>query len=205
MTDNNTDGFLVAIDGPNGAGKSTLIEMIKNEMITRGCDVYITKEPTNTQLGEFIRDFSEKHCGISLACLVAADRYEHIENEILPELSKGKLVITDRYVLSSLILQQMDGVSNDFILHLNSGIVKPDLQVAVYANDEILQNRLKDRKTLTRFEKGNQSNMELVYMKRGVAELLNRNVYILQIDNTDNLVDNVEKIVYHIINNWRAG
>lgn len=205
MTDNNTDGFLVAIDGPNGAGKSTLIEMIKDEMITRGCDVYITKEPTNTQLGEFIRDFSEKHCGISLACLVAADRYEHIENEILPELSKGKLVITDRYVLSSLILQQMDGVSNDFILHLNSGIVKPDLQVAVYANDEILQNRLKDRKTLTRFEKGNQSNMELVYMKRGVAELLNRNVYILQIDNTDNLVDNVEKIVYHIINNWRAG
>lgn len=203
MIDNYTDGFLVAIDGPNGAGKTTLIEMIKDKMVTEGYDVYITKEPTNTQLGKFIRDFSERHFGISLACLVAADRYEHIESEIWPELTRGKLVITDRYILSSLILQQMDGVSSNFLLHINSEIIKPDLQIAVYANDEILQNRLKERKILTRFEKGNQSNSEIVYMKKGISELKTRNVCILQIDNTNNLVDNVEKIVYHIISNWR--
>lgn len=46
---------------------------------------YITREPTNTDLGNFTRKFSEHHSGISLACLVVADRYEHILSEILPE------------------------------------------------------------------------------------------------------------------------
>lgn len=97
----------------------------------------------------------------------------------------------------------MDGVSSNFLLHINSEIIKPDLQIAVYADDEMLQNRLKERNILTRFEKGNQSNSEIVYMKKGISELEDRNVCILQIDNTNNLVDNVEKIVYHIISNWR--
>lgn len=70
--------FFVAIDGPNSVGKSTLIEAIKIKMESLGYIVYTTKEPTNTKLGRFIRQFAEEHSGISLACLVAADRYEHI-------------------------------------------------------------------------------------------------------------------------------
>ena len=102
-------GFLVAVDGPNGVGKSTLIGAVEIKMKLLGYRVYITKEPTNTELGKFVRKFSENHFGTSLACLVAADRYEHIVSELVPELQKGSLVITDRYILSSLILQQMDG------------------------------------------------------------------------------------------------
>ena len=91
-----TNGFLVSVDGPNGVGKSTLIESVKTRLEFRGYATYTTKEPTNTECGSFVRKFAENHSGISLACLVAADRYEHIENEILPELKKGKIVITDR-------------------------------------------------------------------------------------------------------------
>lgn len=83
--DNDTKGFLVAIDGPNGVGKSTLIEEIKTQLEIENNEVYITREPTNTDLGNFTRKFSEHHSGISLACLVAADRYEHILSEILPD------------------------------------------------------------------------------------------------------------------------
>lgn len=204
LENNKTDGFFVAVDGPNGAGKSTLIETIKIKMASEGYDVYTTSEPTNTELGTFIRGFAENHFGISLACLVAADRYEHIMNEISPELNKGKLVITDRYVLSSLILQEMDGVSDTFILNLNSKIIKPDLQVAVFADEKTLQKRLAERKELTRFEKGNQSNMELFYMDKGIAELEKRNVDVLRINNNDNLEDNVEKVISRIISNWRT-
>lgn len=166
-------------------------------MASEGYDVYTTSEPTNTELGIFIRGFAENHSGISLACLVAADRYEHIMNEISPELNRGKLVITDRYVLSSLILQEMDGVSKTFILNLNSKIIKPDLQVAVFADEKTLQKRLAERKELTRFEKGNQSNMELFYLDKGIAELEKRNVDVLRINNNDNLEDNVEKVISH--------
>lgn len=168
-----------------------------------GYTVYTTKEPTDTKLGDFIRKFAENHSGRSLACLVAADRYEHISNEIIPELKKGALVITDRYVLSSLILQEMDDVSNTFILNLNSDIVKPDLQLAVFANEEVLQKRLADRTVLTRFERGNQSNKELIYMESGIVELEKLGVNVLRINNNDNLEANVEKIITFIVNNWR--
>ena len=112
-------GFLVAVDGPNGVGKSTLIGAVEIKMKLLGYRVYITKEPTNTELGKFVRKFSENHFGTSLACLVAADRYEHIVSELVPELQKGSLVITDRYILSSLILQQMDGVNSTFIFDIS--------------------------------------------------------------------------------------
>ena len=202
LENNNSKGFFVAVDGPNGVGKSTLIETIKTKMESKGYAVYMTKEPTTTELGDFIRKFAEDHSGISLACLVAADRYEHITNEIIPELNKGKLVIADRYVLSSLILQVMDGVSDTFVLDLNSNIVKPDLQLAVFADEEILHKRLAERNVLTRFENGNQSNSELIYMKKGIVELEKRNVNVLCINNNDNLETNAEEVVSCIVNNW---
>ena len=145
MLEISTKGFLEAVDGPNGVGKSTLIQAIKTTMETMGFLIYTTREPTNTEFGNFVRKYAENHSGISLACLVAADRYEHIRNEIIPELNKGKAVITDRYVLSSLILQGIDDVRDSFILNLNSEIVKPDLQVAVFANEDILQKRLAEQ------------------------------------------------------------
>ena len=196
-------GFLVAIDGPNGVGKSTLIEAVKIKMELLGYSIYTTKEPTNTELGEFVKRFSENHSGTSLACLVAADRYEHIINEIIPELKKESIVLTDRYILSSLILQKMDGVSSKFIIDINAEAIKPDLQVEVFADEEILQKRLVKRNVLTRFEKGNQSNSELYYMEKGIGELEKENVNIIRINNNDNLESNVEKVVSYIINNWR--
>lgn len=204
MLEIGTKGFLVAIDGPNGAGKSTLIETIKNRLEFKGHLIYTTREPTNTECGSFVRKFAESHSGMGLACLVAADRYEHIENEILPELKKGKVVITDRYILSSLILQQMDGVSDTFLWNLNSKIIKPDLQVAVFADEAVLQKRLSERDLLTRFEKGNQSYNELFYMNKGIVELEKRNVDVLCVYNNSNLENNVEEIVSCIIKKWRA-
>ena len=145
-------GYFIAVDGPNGVGKSTLIAAIKNKLEILGYDVYVTREPTDTKLGNFLREFAEQHSGVSLACMVAADRYEHIINEIMPALGEGKIVISDRYILSSLILQEMDGVGTEFILNTNSEIIKPDLQLAVIADEKILQERLSERDVLTRFE-----------------------------------------------------
>ena len=193
------DGYFIAVDGPNGVGKSTLIESIKNKLEILGYDVYITKEPTNTRLGNFLREFAEKHSGISLACLVAADRYEHITNEILPALEDGKMVISDRYILSSLILQEMDGVSATFLLTVNSEIIKPDLQLAVFADENVLQKRLSERDTLTRFEKGNQSKSELDFMEKGIIELRKNSIEVMNIYNNDNLEENVEKVVSYVV------
>ena len=207
MKKNKKKGFFVAIDGPNGVGKTTLLEAIekslKKRMENKKVLFYKTKEPTDSFLGKFIRKISEKITGDSLACLVSADRYEHLKNEIIPELKKGKIVITDRYILSSLILQVMDGVKESFIFNLNSKIIKPDLQLAIFAKEEIIQNRLKQQDKLTRFEKNNQSKKEINNMRKGIEKLKKLNIEVLCINNNDDLEFNANKIADCIINNWR--
>lgn len=91
-----------------------------------------------------------------------------------------------------------------FLFDINSKIIKPDLQVAVFADETVLQKRLLERKELTRFEKGNQSYNELFYMNKGIVKLEKRNVDVLCVNNNANLDNNVEEIVSYIIKKWRV-
>ena len=97
----------------------------------------------------------------------------------------------------------MDGVKESFILNLNSKIIKPDLQLAIFAEEEIIQNRLKQRDKLTRFEKNNQSKKEINNMEKGIEKLKKLNIEVLSINNNDDLEYNANKIVDYIIENWR--
>ena len=200
MNKNLYSGKLIAVDDPNGAGKTTIIQELKKELEKRRIEACFTKEPTDNELGCFVREYAERFDGISVACLVAADRYQHLRDEIVPQLEKGKIVITDRYVLSSLILQRMDEVSEEFILALNNEIVQPDLQVAVFADRDVIQNRLKERSCLTRFEKGNKTNKELEYMEKGIQVLQEQGIDVFQLINDNNLGDSVAKVTQAIIN-----
>ncbi len=200
MNRNVYNGKLVAIDGPNGAGKTTIIQELKKELEKREIDAYFTKEPTGNELGCFVREYAEKCEGISIACLVAADRYQHLQDEIIPQLEKGKIVITDRYILSSLILQRMDEVSEEFIMALNNEIIQPDLQIAVFADSQIVQSRLKERDSLTRFEKDNKTNIELKYMERGIQILQEKGIKVFKLVNDDDLKGNVFRVIQEIIN-----
>ena len=200
MNRNVYNGKLVAIDGPNGAGKTTIIQELKKELEKREIDTYFTKEPTGNELGCFVREYAEKSKGMSIACLVAADRYQHLQDEIIPQLEKGKIVITDRYILSSLILQRMDEVSEEFIMELNNEIIQPDLQIAVFADSQIIQSRLKERDSLTRFEKDNKTNIELKYMERGVQILQEKGINVFKLVNDDDLKGNVFRVIQEIIN-----
>ena len=78
----NNTGYFVAVDGPNGSGKTTVINAIAEKLGLMGYKVKTTREPTNSILGEFVRKYAEGHKGLSIACMVTADRYEHIKNEI---------------------------------------------------------------------------------------------------------------------------
>ena len=97
----------------------------------------------------------------------------------------------------------MEGVKESFILNLNSKIIKPDLQLAIFAEEEIIQNRLKQRDKLTRFEKNNQSKKEINNMEKGIDKLRKLNVEVLCINNNDDLEYNANKIADYIIENWR--
>jgi len=147
-------GLFVAIDGPSGIGKSTVTSLLADALSARDCQVLATKEPTATPLGSLARFGTDDYHGLTLACLVAADRYQHLEREIRPALQAGLIVLCDRYVASSLVLQGLDGVPADFVWRLNQHADRPDLCVILTGDAACARNRAERRGLYSRFHRG---------------------------------------------------
>lgn len=146
-------GIFVTIDGPGGVGKSTTTRYLHHRLATRGYDVYATAEPSDDVLGRLARrpgTYTEH----ALACLVAADRYHHLDTEIRPALRAGRIVVSDRYVPSSHVLQRIDGVPLAFIEAINTEATIPDLAVLLTATPNAIAARIDQRGTRNRFETG---------------------------------------------------
>ncbi|MFJ5545890.1 dTMP kinase, partial [Micromonospora chalcea] len=120
-------GLFVVVDGPSGVGKTTASALLVRLLAQEGWPVHPTKEPSNSVLGRTARHGTDEYRGLTLACLVAADRYHHLETEVRPALKAGKVVVCDRYLPTSLVLQRLDGVEPDFIWRLNRHADRPDL------------------------------------------------------------------------------
>ena len=145
-------GLFIAIDGPNGVGKSTVIEHLARVLTERGHRVVTTREPTDTELGRWIRAQQHRIRGKALACLVTADRYEHLDALVRPAVASGAIVLCDRYICSSLVYQIADGVSSSFVFSINSGIMKADRIFLIRARPSTIAARMKTRSSVTRFE-----------------------------------------------------
>lgn len=141
----NEPGFLVTVDGPNGAGKTSLTHAVASALREAGNGVHTTCEPSPTPMGELVRASEIEMNGRALACLVAADRHHQARTEMAEHLAAGQIVLCDRYVESSLVLQRLDGVETEFILAINSGIPRPDLRILLSATTEALEERLAAR------------------------------------------------------------
>jgi dTMP kinase len=94
-------GKFITFEGIDGSGKSTQLRMLASELRLRGFDVLTTCEPGGTPLGRRLREaFLETEETVSPLAellLFAADRAQHVDFLIKPELDAGKIVISDRY------------------------------------------------------------------------------------------------------------
>jgi dTMP kinase len=103
-------GVLLALEGGEGAGKSTQARLLAIWLRDQGYDVVTTHEPGATKMGMRLRALllDPAHTGLTPraeALMYAADRAEHVESVIIPALERGAIVVTDRYIDSSLAYQ----------------------------------------------------------------------------------------------------
>ncbi|MEU3144131.1 dTMP kinase [Streptomyces sp. NPDC006999] len=103
-------GFFIALEGGDGAGKSTQAETLAEWIRDKGHEVVLTREPGATPVGKRLRSIllDVSSAGLSHraeALLYAADRAEHIDTVVRPALERGAVVISDRYIDSSVAYQ----------------------------------------------------------------------------------------------------
>lgn len=104
-------GFFITLEGGEGSGKSTQVPVVADFFRQRGYDVVCTREPGGTKLAEQIRsvlltkDPEEDLCDKSELLLMYAARAQLVETLIKPSLAQGKVVISDRFDLSTLAYQ----------------------------------------------------------------------------------------------------
>lgn len=133
-----TRGLFVALEGGDGAGKSTQIKRLTRHLQANGHNVLTTREPGGSELGEQIRNLvlNPQFAPVDArteALLFAASRSAHVETVIGPALEEGRMVITDRFLDSSVAYQGAGRrLGTDTVRELNAWAVNglvPDLTV----------------------------------------------------------------------------
>lgn len=132
-------GYFITFEGPDGAGKTTVInEVVKAIQGQCKREILVTREPGGSKIAEKIRDIILDPANTEMnakteALLYAASRSQHVSEIINPALKRGDLVISDRFVDSSLAYQgQGRGLGIDEVAQINdfaTGHLEPDLTI----------------------------------------------------------------------------
>jgi dTMP kinase len=149
-------GKFISIEGLDRCGKSTHAKLLARWLRSRGHAVLLTDEPTDSAIGRMIKQVLRGELKVPLdaeALLFAADRVQHFANIINPALQEGKIVISERYVHSSLAYQPARGLSMGWVRKINRHAPRPDLTILIDVPTEVAFSRDRFSRSLDEFEK----------------------------------------------------
>ncbi len=160
-------GIFLVIEGLDGSGKTTQATILAKRL-QQSHNAVLTAEPSRGKIGTFIREcclYEQKRLPTEAeALLFAADRVEHMQNEVKPALDEGKLVICDRYFYSSVAYQGSAGLSLDWIKTINARALQPDFSIFIDVTPERVLERLQRKKSVMETLETQQKVRE-VYLK----------------------------------------
>ena len=142
-------GCFIVIEGIDGSGKSEQFQRLTKRLKRRGYNLVATREPTKVypvgRLIERVLRMEEQVSEEALALLFAADRADHTERKIKPALREGAVVVSDRYVHSSLAYQSRGmgkELDLDWVKEINRHALEPDAVIFLDVSPEVGQARL---------------------------------------------------------------
>ena len=203
------NGLFISFEGGEGVGKSTQIELLKISLSKININVLSTREPGGTKEGELIRKFLvsgeiNSWDTYSEALLFNALRREHINKIINPSLSKGDIVLCDRFIDSTIVYQGVGGeINQKLLLSLHKKFcydLYPDITFLLSLEPKLGLDRTLSRnnKTENRFEK-----MGLSYHKKihdgfkALSEKHNKRIFEIDAELSVEKISN--KIYNHVI------
>jgi dTMP kinase len=154
-----TRGRLIVLEGIDGSGTTTQTERLVAHLRQQGRTAVSTREPSGGPIGRLLREvLLGQHRmpggapvdGRAMALLFAADRLDHLQREVEPNLTEGSDVVSDRYLMSSLAYQAEEA-DREWVALLARGVRPPDLTilldipVAVAAQRRLLAGRPEER------------------------------------------------------------
>lgn len=145
-------GMFIVIEGIDGAGTTTQSKLLAEWFSAKEFSLHLTYEPSRGRVGALIREYLAGNIDVpdidrhfhSLALLFAADRLDHLAREVEPNLKEGRHVISDRYVLSSLVYQSLH-CDPQWVREINSEATPPHLTILLDLPVDTAMERLARR------------------------------------------------------------
>tara|TARA_Y100000768_G_scaffold364181_1_gene324424 strand:+ start:791 stop:1402 length:612 start_codon:yes stop_codon:yes gene_type:complete len=189
-------GIFITFEGPEASGKSSQILLLKKYFSKNKIPFIITREPGGTKLSEKLRKLILSNISnisnIEEILLLMAARSNHIQNVIIPNLNKGKIVISDRFADSTFVYQGfVNGFGISRLKKLHSEILNnfyPDYTFIFNIKSKEIMKRLLKRKNKNKYDK-NDINFHQKVIK-GYKKISKSNRYI-------NINASLSKIIIH--------
>ncbi len=163
------NGIFVCIEGVDGSGKTTQAHRLVETLVRRGYNAVYTTEPSRRLYGGIIRKHilqgDNRVPPVVEAILFAADRLDHVKNEIKPLLEQGKIVVCDRYLYSSIAYQGSANLDTEWIKEINKHAIKPQIAIYIDVSPEAIINRMERRRKTVMETLQTQKEVREQYLK----------------------------------------
>lgn len=144
-----TRGVFIVMEGPDGSGTTSQSKILAERLTQEGHDVLLTAEPTTGPIGVFIRNqlstAGNSVTAAALQLLFTADRAWHVDTVIQPALDAGKVVIAERYGISTVFYGDATGLDAKWLEAANDKFLKPDLLIVTLPSFDIAIDRINKR------------------------------------------------------------
>lgn len=195
-------GVFIVLEGLDGSGISSQATFLETHLRTKGFKTLLTKEPTTGLIGGMIREALKEDWSTSfksLQLLFCADRAKHLEEEIEPALAKGRVVICDRYLFSTLAFGFAAGVDSHWLFNVNRVFRLPDLAIFIDISPDISLSRIESgREKRELFEKRESLNK----VRKAYLNLAKR--FRFKIVNGEQAVGETSREVQEIVDRFLA-